>query len=65
MICKGKSAEVLSCSEQIIDIKNKRIFQKGLIIGGLEKYREDFSTNFKKNNLKIFWIFWVYRSGCN
>ena len=37
MICKGKSVEVLSCSEQIIDIKNKRIFQKGLIIGGLEK----------------------------
>ena len=48
MICKGKSVEVLSCSEQIIDIKNKRIFQKGLIIGGLEKYREDFRQLSKK-----------------
>ena len=48
MICKEKSIEVLSCSEQIIDIKNKRIFQKGLIIGGLEKYREDFRQLSKK-----------------
>ncbi len=48
MICKEKSTEVLSCSEQIIDIKNKRIFQKGVVIGGLEKYREDFRQLSKK-----------------
>ena len=48
MICKGKSVQVLSCSEQITDIKNKKIFQKGLIVGGLEKYREDFQKISKK-----------------
>ena len=30
MICKEKSIEVLSCSEQIIDIKNKKFFKKVL-----------------------------------
>ena len=57
MLCKGKNAEVLSCSEQIIDIKNKRIFQKGLIVGGLEKYREDFQRIAKKIILKFSGFF--------
>ena len=57
MICKGKNAEVLSCSEQIIDIKNKKIFQKGLIIGGLEKYRKDFQQIAKKIMLKFSGFF--------
>ena len=48
MICEGKNTEVLSCSQQITDIKNKRIFQKGLVVGGLEKYREDFQQLSKK-----------------
>ena len=57
MICKGKSAEVLSCSEQITDIKNKKIVQKGLIIGGLEKYREDFEKISKKIISKFSGLF--------
>ena len=65
MICKGKNAEVLSCSEQIIDIKNKKIFQKGLIIGGLEKYRKDFQKIAKKIISKFSGLFWIYRSGYN
>ncbi len=57
MICKGKSAEVLSCSEQITDIKNKKIFQKGLIVGGLEKYRKDFQQISKKIITKFSGLF--------
>ena len=57
MLCKGKNAEVLSCSEQIIDIKNKKIFQKGLIVGGLEKYREDFQRIAQKIILKFSGFF--------
>ena len=57
MICKGKNAEVLSCSRQIIDIKNKKIFQKGLIVGGLEKYREDFQQIAKQIILKFTGFF--------
>ena len=48
MICKGEYVEVLSCSKQIISIKNKKISQKGLIVGELEKYREDFQQIAKK-----------------
>ena len=57
MICKGKSAQVLSCSEQITDIKHKRIFQKGLIVGGLEKYRQDFQKISKKIISKFSGLF--------
>ena len=57
MLCKGKSVEVLSCSKQIIDIKNKKIFQKGLIVGGLEKYREDFQRIAQKIILKFSGFF--------
>ena len=57
MICKGKNAEVLSCSKQIIDIKNQKIFQKGLIVGGLEQYREDFQEIAKKIMLKFSGFF--------
>jgi predicted ATP-grasp superfamily ATP-dependent carboligase len=57
MICKGKSAQVLSCSEQITDIKNKKIFQRGLIVGGLEKYREDFQKISKKIISKFSGLF--------
>ena len=57
MICKGKSSQVLSCSEQITDIKNKKIFQKGLIVGGLEKYREDFEKISKKIISKFTGLF--------
>ena len=57
MICKGKSAQVLSCSEQITDIKNKKIFQKGLIVGGLEKYRKDFQKISKEIISKFSGLF--------
>ena len=57
MICKGKRAEILSCSEQITVIKNKKIFQKGLIVGGLEKYRKDFQQISKKIISKFSGLF--------
>ena len=57
MICKGKYVEVLSCSKQIISIKNKKISQKGLIVGELEKYREDFQQIAKKIILKFSGFF--------
>ena len=31
---------LLSCSKQIIEIRNRKISQKGIIIGGTEEYRE-------------------------
>ncbi len=57
MICKDKKVEVLSCSEQITGIKNKKIFQKGLIVGGLEKYRKDFQQISKKIMSKFSGLF--------
>ena len=57
MICKEKSAEVLSCSEQITGMKNKKIFQKGLIVGGLEEYRGDFQQISKKIMSKFSGLF--------
>ncbi len=42
MLCKKKEAIVLSCSEQITEIQNKKLYQKGIITGGLEKDRKKF-----------------------
>ena len=40
MLCKKKKMVLLSCSKQIIEIRNRKISQKGIIIGGTEEYRE-------------------------
>jgi len=44
MLCKEKEAIVLSCSEQVTEIKNKKLLQKGIITGGLEKDRKKFQS---------------------
>ena len=39
---------ILSCSKQITEIKNRKISQKGIIIGGTEEYREQIKNLAKK-----------------
>ena len=44
---------LLSCSKQIIEIRNRKISQKGIIIGGTEEYREQI-INLAKKIVKNF-----------
>ena len=48
MLCKKKNMIILSCSKQITEIKNRKISQKGIIIGGTEEYREQIKNLAKK-----------------
>ena len=43
-----KNMIILSCSKQITEIKNRKISQKGIIIGGTEEYREQIKNLAKK-----------------
>tara|TARA_B100002019_G_scaffold145635_1_gene125537 strand:- start:820 stop:1779 length:960 start_codon:yes stop_codon:yes gene_type:complete len=48
MLCYNKSFEILCCNEQLLKFKNNRIYQVGLIMGGLEPYRHEISELGKK-----------------
>ena len=39
MLCNGKAFEIICCNEQIIEFRNNKISQIGLIMGGLESHR--------------------------
>ena len=48
MLCYNKSFEIICCNEQLLKFKNNRIYQVGLIMGGLEPYRHEISELGKK-----------------
>ena len=41
MLCCEKNFEIICCNEQLLELKNNRINQVGLIIGGLESHRKE------------------------
>ena len=41
MLCKEKVLRLICCNEQLLKFKNNQIFQVGLIMGGLESYRNE------------------------
>ena len=40
MLCYKKDFQIICCNEQLLEFKNNKIYQFGLIIGGLESYRK-------------------------
>ena len=41
MLCCEKNFELICCNEQLLEFKNNRINQVGLIMGGLESHRKE------------------------
>ena len=48
MLCNRKSFEIICCNEQLLRFKENKIFQVGLIMGGLESYRNEIHELGKK-----------------
>ena len=40
MICDGESFQIISCNEQLLKFEDNQVYQIGLIMGGLESYRD-------------------------
>ena len=48
MICDGESFQIISCNEQLLKFEDKQVYQIGLIMGGLESYRDQINELGKK-----------------
>ncbi|MEC8265200.1 MAG: ATP-grasp domain-containing protein [Pseudomonadota bacterium] len=48
MICDGESFQIISCNEQLLKFEDNQVYQIGLIMGGLESYRDQINELGKK-----------------
>ena len=40
MLCNKRDFVILSCNKQLVEIKDRKVFQTGLVVGGLENARK-------------------------
>ena len=36
MLCNKRDFVILSCNKQLVEIRDRKVFQTGLVVGGLE-----------------------------
>ena len=48
MLCNKRDFVILSCNKQLVEIKDRKVFQTGLVVGGLENARKKIHCLAKK-----------------